>query len=150
MRRKAILMIELMIALMIIAITAGAFTLRADFWTITAKREAEKVFAKLSGLMLKADRTQTHFQLKINNGKIRVQWNSEYTDLVKSRYLYVEDIEPSKGCSYSWNAPKDILYYSYITNRYSQGATITITGKGSPYYVKIAAVGSRVRITDTD
>ena len=150
MKRKALLMIELLIALLIIAITAGVFTLRADFWSITPKREAERLFAKLSSLMLKADRTQTHFQLEVNPDKITVNWNSEYTNLVFKNNLFTEDIPASKGCSYSWNAPADILYYSYITNRYSQGATITITGKGSPYYVKIAAVGSRVRITDTD
>ena len=150
MRRKALLMVELLIALMIIAVTAGAFTLRADFWTITPKREAERLFAKLSSLMLKADRTQTHFQLEVYSDEIKVQWNSEYTNLVTKKGLFTETIPASTGCSYSWNAPADILYYSYITNRYSQGTTITITGKGSPYYVKIAAVGSRVRITDTD
>ena len=142
-------MIELMIALLIMAITAGAFSLSLDIWTITAKREAERLFAKLSNLMLKADMTQTHFQLEVDSEKIRVQWNSEYTNLVKKKYLFVENITASKGCSYSWNAPSDILYYSYITNRYSQGTTITVTGRGKPYYVIIAAVGSRVRISDS-
>ena len=138
-----------MIALLIIAITAGVFTLNSTMWTVSPKSEAERLFAKLSSLMLKADRTQTHFQLRVTDGKIRLQWNSEYTNLLNKKYSFVEDILPSNGCSYSWNAPADILYYSYITNRYSQGATITITCGEDHYYVIIAAVGSRVRISDT-
>ena len=149
MKRPGLLIIELLIALMVLAITAGAFTLRADMWTITAKREAEKIFAKLSSLMLKADRTHTHFQLNVDDGKIRIQWNIEYTNLVKGKYRFVENLPASKGCKYSWNAPGDVIYYSYITNMYSQGTTITVTGRGKPYYVIIATVGSRVRISDT-
>ena len=149
MKRKGLLIVELLIALLILSITAGAYTLRADLWTVTAKREAEKLFATLSNLMLKADRTRTHFQIDVGSDRIRIQWNSEYTNLVNKKNLFVEYIQASKGCTYSWNAPADILYYSYITNRYSQGATITITGKDTRYYVVIATVGSRIRLSDT-
>ena len=149
MRRKALLMVELLIAIMIITITAGMFTLNSKVWTITPKREAERLFAKLSSLMLKADKTKTHFQIVVWPEKIVFQWNSEYTDLVKQKYMFVEEFTASKGCSYSWNAPNDIIYYSYITNKYSQGTTITITGKDANYYVIIAVIGSRVRLSDT-
>ena len=141
-----------MIGMLILAITAGAFVLSSDIWTITAKREAERIFAKLSSLMLKADRTQTHFKINVEQDKIRIQWNSEYTDLVNKKYLFVENIIASKGCSYSWNLSNtllDAIYYSYITNSYSQGVTITVTGRGNPYYIIIAVVGSRVRLSDT-
>ena len=149
MKRKGLMMIELMIALMIITISAGMFTLRANFWTVTPKREAERLFAKLSSLMLRSARTQTHFQLVLWPEKIVVQWNSEYTDITHNKERFVEDINASNGCSYSWNAPNDVIYYSYITNKYSQGATITITNGDNKYYVIIATIGSRIRISDT-
>ena len=141
-------MVELLIGMLILAITAGAYSFSVDIWSITPKREAERGFAKLSSLMLKADNTNTNFQIEVEEKRIRVQWNNEYTNLVNKKHLFVEYIPASKGCSYSCNV--DILYYSCITNKYSQGAVITINGHGKTYYVIIAAVGSRVRISDTD
>ena len=149
MRRQALLMIELLIALLILAITAGAFTLNANFWTVTPKREAERIFAKLSSLMLQADRIQTSFQLVVWPGKIVVQWNSDYIDVKTQKERFIEEITASKGCTYSWNVQADVLYYSHINNRYSQGATITVHGQDTNYYVVIATIGSRVRLSDT-
>ena len=144
-----------MIGMLILAISAGAFALSFNIWTITPKREAERLFAKLSSLMLKADRTQTHFKIEVDSDKIRIQWNSEYTDLVNKRYVFIEDFPASKGVYYLWNpdyssdAKNKSVCYSYITNRYNNGATITVNGKDTLYYVIIATVGSRVRISDT-
>ena len=141
MKRKGLLLVEVVIALMILAITAGAYSLSADFWEITPKREAERLFAKLSSLMLKADRTKTSFQLKVESDEIRAIWSGGYR--------VIEKIPASKGYSYSWNAPNDKLDYDPMTNKYYPGAKITITGKGADYYVIIATNGSRVRISDT-
>ena len=142
MKRKGLLIVELLIALLILSITAGACALRADIWAVTAKREAEKVFAKLSSLMNKADKTQTSFHLEVMPDKLKVQWSLGYR--------VIDNIPASKGCSYSWNAPNDKLYYFPWTNKYSQGATIRINGKNDTCYIKIATIGSRIRITDTD
>ncbi len=149
MRRKALLMVEMLVALVIIAVTAGVFTFSYDFGTVTPKYEAEKIFSALSNLMLKAGKKRSSFKLYVDQNQIRAKWDDEYTDNFSvNKSLYWEYISASKGCSYSWNANNGVINYSHINDRYSQGATITITSRGTKYYVIIATVGSRVRISD--
>lgn len=142
MKRAGFTLIELVIAIAILAITAATLSLNPDSFKHTAKQEAERLAAKLSSLMLKADSTHKHFEIKINKNKMLITWKEK-----KSSYKD-KDFEPEPGCSISWNAPGDNLTYSYLTNRYAQGATITVNGKGGPYYVIIATIGSRVRISN--
>lgn len=120
---------------------AAALTVSTEPMKYTAKSDAERLAAKLSSLMLKADRTHSQFQLNIVNNKLVITWRRKNSSVE-------EKFEPNPGCSFSWNV--DVLYYSYITNKYSQGATITVTGKGDPYYVIIAVIGSRVRVSNVE
>ncbi len=149
MKRKGLLMVELMIALTIIAIMAGSVSMSFSRYGMTAKREAERIFAKLNSLIRKADKTKTHFGIKLNSSKINITWNSKYTNIWKKADLFTETLNASNSCSYSWNAPGKELTYSYITNRFSQGTTIDVECKGEHYYIVIAAVGGRIRLSAT-
>ena len=147
MKRTGFTMLELVIAIAILGIMATALTLNSSSFQQTAKQtakhEAERLAAKIQSLMLKADRTHTHFQIKIYDNKMSIQWNKN------SSTEKDKDFEANPGCSLSWNVSANILYYSYITNKFTQGATITVNGKGDPYYVIIATIGSRVRVSKT-
>ena len=151
MKRRAVSIIEFSIGIALLALLASQITLSTNLSTQTPKREAEKLAKKLSSLMLKADKTQTHFKVEIHTDHMFIVWNTNETSLVteEARRKFTETFPASSGCRYSWNAPNDKVYYSHITNKFSQGATITIEGKGEPYYVVIATIGSRVRVSDT-
>ena len=143
--------VELAIGIALLMLLAAQISLSTNLYTQTPKREAERLAKKLSSLMLKADKTKTHFQIKIDDDKMSVQWNTNETSINTQgdRDKFTEDFPASSGCTYKWNAYNEVIYYSHITNKFSQGATITISGEGDPYYVVIATIGSRVRVTDT-
>ena len=143
--------VELAIGVALLMLLAAQISLSTNLYTQTPKREAERLAKKLSSLMLKADKTKTHFQIKIDDDKMSVQWNTNETSIntQEDRDKFTEDFPASSGCTYKWNAYNEVIYYSHITNKFSQGATITISGEGDPYYVVIATIGSRVRVTDT-
>ena len=151
MKLRAVSIVELAIGLAVLAILAQQVSLSANLYSQTPKREAERLAKKLSSLMLKADTTQTHFKIEIESDHMFIVWNTSETRLVtaEARRKFTETFPASSGCKYSWNAPNDKVYYSHITNKFSQGATITIEGNRDPYYVVIATIGSRVRISDT-
>ena len=148
MKRQGMLLVEVMIAMLIIAVTAGAFSLSSDIWTVTAKREAERLAAKLNSAMNKADREHISFNLKIQNNEMRIIWQNPFkTEKANTEYLL-----PSAGCKYTWKsdssntATDKVVTYSYVTNKYIQGDTITINGRGPEYHVVIASIEGRVRI----
>ena len=151
MKRRAVSIVELSIGIALMMILASQITLSTNISTQTPKREAEKLAKTLSSLVLKASKTQTHFKVEIESDHMFIVWNTNETSLFteEARKKFTETFPASSGCTYSWNAPNDTVYYSHITNRFSQGATITITGKGDPYYVVIAVIGGRVRVSDT-
>ena len=151
MKRRAVSIVELSIGIALMMILASQITLSTNISTQTPKREAEKLAKTLSSLVLKASKTQTHFKVEIEPDHMFIVWNTNETSLLTAaaREKFTKKFPASSGCTYSWNAPNDKVYYSHITNRFSQGATITITGKGDPYYVVIAVIGGRVRVSDT-
>ena len=151
MKRRAVSIVELSIGVALLVLLATQVSLSTNLYTQTPKREAERLAKKLSSLILKADKTQTHFKLEIESDHMFIVWNTNQTSLLTeaARQKFTETFPASSGCTYSWNAPNDKVYYSHITNKFSQGATITITGNGDTYYVVIAAIGSRVRVSDT-
>ena len=138
-KRPGVLLIEFLIGLTLLLISAGTISMNASLGTPTAKSEAEKLFAKLSNCMIIADNTKTHFQLELESEKIIIHWGAERQ----------EEYKAGHNCSYSWNASGTDAAYSYVTNRFNKGFTITVTGKGDPYYVVIAVIGSRIRVSDT-
>ena len=143
--------VELAIGIALLMLLAAQISLSTNLYTQTPRLEAERLAKKLSSLMLKADKTKTHFQIKIASDKMSIQWNTNETSIntQEDRDKFTEDFPASSGCTYKWNAYNEVIYYSHITNKFSQGATITVEGEGDPYYVVIATIGSRVRVTDT-
>ena len=150
MKHRAVSLLELTIGIALLMLMAAQISLSTNFYTQTSKREAERLAKKLSSLILKADQSKIHFKVEIESDHMFIVWNTNKTSLFtkEAREKFTETFSASSGCTYSWNAPNDKIYYSHITNRFSQGATITITGKGKPYYVIIAVIGSRIRISD--
>ena len=144
MKKTGLMMVELMIALMVIAITAGAYSLRADIWKYTAKREAGRLLAKLNSLILPADRTHTSFTLKLQDDKMIIIRENPFKPEGENK----EYFEASHGCTYRW---KDIstasLTYNHLTSKYVKGGTIVVTGNDGNYYVVLATNGSRVRMS---
>ncbi len=151
MKRPAVSMIELILGMMLLALMASQLSLSTNLYKHTPQREAERLAKKLSSLMLKADQTQTHFKVEIESDHMFIVWNTNETSLVteEARHKFTETFPASSGCTYRWNAPNDKVYYSHITNKFSQGATINVNGEGNTYYVVIATIGSRVRVSDT-
>ena len=144
MKRSAMSLVELVIGMALLTLLAGTTNLSPHLYQHSAKREAEKLYSWLSQHALTADRTNITFKLEVESNKIKIIWQKP--DIAESKQT---EVFPSgEGCSYSWNAPNNGLYYSHYKNCYTQGATITIKGKGPDYYVIIAAVGGRVRISD--
>ena len=143
--------VELAIGIALLMLLAAQISLSTNLYTQTPRLEAERLAKKLSSLMLKADKTKTHFQIKIASDKMSIQWNTNETSIntQEDRDKFTEDFPASSGCTYKWNAYNEVIYYSHITNKFSQGATITVEGEGDPYYVVIATIGSRVRVSDT-
>ena len=134
---------EIIVGVAILTLLAGVTNLSPDLYKHTSKREAERVYAKLSSCMLEADRTHISFKLEVETDRLKIIWQKPNTSQAQATEYF--DAKP--GCSYSWNAPHDELLYSHVQNRYTQGTTITIMGKGEPHKIVIATIGSRIRLS---
>lgn len=145
MRRRAVTLTELTVGIAILSLLAGAFTLSPNLWSQTAKREAERLAAKITALTRTADRTKIDFTLNIDRGRpyMRITYQP------KGRREYSENFYASAGCSYEWNAPNDKLTYSHTKNTFTGGTTINVYGKNGPHYVIIAVRGGRIRTSHT-
>ena len=137
-------LVELVIGMALLTLLAGTTNLSPHLYQHSAKREAEKLYSWLSQHALTSDRTNITFKLEVESNKIKIIWQKPGI----AAYKQTETFPIGEDCIYSWNAPNNGLYYSHYKNCYTQGATITIKGKGPDYYVIIAAVGGRVRISD--
>ncbi len=151
MKRRAVSIIELSIGISLLIILASQVALSTNLAAWTPKQEAEKMAKTLSSLMLKADKTQTAFELNIESDKMVITWNTKQTSLVHQADIekYQKVFPATSGCTYSWNAPNGKLTNNPTKNTYSHGATITIKGNGDPHYVIISTIGSRVRTSYT-
>lgn len=100
-------MTELLVTMMLIFILAGVMTLNPDLAAQPARREAERLAAKLESLMKKADRMHIGFYMKVSGDAISFQW-------MKEKAYEAENIEPdfiaSTGCFYSVHDRKDLGY----------------------------------------
>ncbi len=146
MKYRAFSLAELLISMLILAIMTGAFTLGTNIGRNTAKREAEKIVARLHSMTERAARQRANFKMTIDNGsEINFVWQlagKSMQDSTDTPYT------ASKGLSLSWNAPNQILTYKASDSDFShQGATITITrDDGQKHYVVIST-GGRVRVS---
>ena len=138
-----------MMGIMIIAITSMVIIVNVNAVSgQSAKREADKLANWLVSRMTIADSQNKAFKLKINStGNVFLHWGESELNEADKEYFSM-----SKGCTFQLSAPNDKLEYRPETNNFTQGGHITVTGKEgptAPYYVIIAVIGSRVRVSDT-
>ena len=142
MKRRAVTLTELVVGMAILSVLAGAFSLSPNLWSYTAKREAERLAAKLTAATRKADATRTNFTIKIDRAVMTLEWQTMGGEVDEFFHAHT-------GCSYDWNANGNKLNYSHTENTFQGGATIKVHGKGKPYHVIIAVTGGRIRVSDT-
>ena len=144
---------ELAIGIALLILLASQVSLSTNLYSQTPKREAEKLAKKLYSLTLEADRTQTAFEITIDSSKtiITVQWNTSKTSIntKEDRDIYTEEFPASSGCTYEWWKSTSKLLYSPAKTTFTKAGTIAVKGSGAPYYVIVAMIGSRVRVSDT-
>ena len=138
MMRKAVTLTELLIGIALLGILAGAFALSPNLWRHNAKREAERLAAKLTAMTLKADRTRTNFTLQIDRNLVKIEWQAK-SGKVNERFYAQPDFV------YEWNANGNKLTYSHTDNKFLGGTTISVQGKDEFHYVIIHATGGRIR-----
>ena len=142
MKRNAFTLMELMIGIMILAITATIVIVNVNaVGGHSAKIEAEKLAHWLTSRMSIADSKHKHFYLLIDNGQPVIWWGDAKTTEQDKEYF-----EMSKGCTFTLNVTE--LEYYPKTNVFSQGGNITVTGKGTSYKVVIAAIGGRINVEE--
>lgn len=146
MKRKAFTMMELMMAIVIIALTSLVVIVSVNKVSgQSAKREADKLAHWLVTRMSIADSTKRPFLLKIQQQKPVIFWDNNEADPQNKKTF-----DENTKCTFSMNIEK--LEYAPIRNDFSPGGTITVTGKEgptAPYYVILNAIGARVRVSDT-
>ena len=125
MKQRGFTLVELIIAMMIMAILAGSMTLSSSTGRQTAKREAERLAAKLGSITIKANREHRTFTLKFNtndNAKsFDINWDVAGRD--------TETIIASSGCSYSpisGDNKKKISKFQYKPANFPYGASVFI------------------------
>lgn len=144
MKRNAFTLVELMMGVMILAITSTVIIVNINAVKgQSAKREADRLAQWLITRMSIADSRMEGFTLSIPSDVPAAEWASS-TPLSPNK----DNFEASKGCTFQINRN---LTYSVEKNNFTQGGTITVIGKegsSAPYYVVIAAIGGRVRVSD--
>lgn len=135
--RQGVTLIELLVGIVVLAVLAGAMTLRPWTFKQTAKNEAEKIAAVLRARTTEASRKGRGFTLTIlGNASLMADGNEIY--------------KVTDGFYISWNAPGGELEYSIKNSSFTQGATIDVKGeRGDWYFVPIAVIEGRIRTSPT-
>ena len=117
-RERGFTLIEIVTAMLVMAVIAGAAMMSITSAKQTAKREKQRMMAYIYRLMQKADRTHKNFYIQVASDHLTVNWNGDVDDSFKA----------SDGCSFSYgNAERTT--YTYTSNlKGFNGGTINITG----------------------
>ena len=116
-RRKAFSLVELFIAMVIIAIFASFIMANITSQNQTVKQEAERLVAYITDLMRKADRRHTNLTIKFESGK--VSCNSVSSDFTLPSGFSVSEV--------SQNFSNKQLKYDSNKNEFDQNGKIKIT-----------------------
>ena len=141
-RKRGFTLIEIVTAMLVMAVIAGAGMMSITSAKQTAKREAERVQAYIYRKMQKADRMHKDFTLELSGTYIYTNWNDEANK--------EKDYQASAGCTYEHNFEGHSCHYTFNNRRFEWPGTITVNGAdGNTYYVYIAgSTEGRVRISD--
>lgn len=148
--RKAFTLTELVVGIMVMAITYAAMSLSSSAAKQTAQHEAERLAAYIFRTIQKADRIHKGFNMDVATDStegyqyIKITWN-EVGALDNKN---VEDsFKASAGCRY-----EDVtgLKYRPENKQFDKGDTIEITdSEGKVYYVIIASTEGRIHTSET-
>ena len=150
--RKAFSLVELFIAMVVIAIFTSFVTSNITTQSQTVKQETEKLAAFITDLMRKADRRHMDFTIKFSNLKnVNVVWGSN-----KSNDIYISKENPSKTViltpgfyisEKTFNGSE--VTYDSNSNEFSNNGTFTIkhVNTDDEYYLVIYK--GRVRASET-
>ncbi|MBQ4418171.1 MAG: prepilin-type N-terminal cleavage/methylation domain-containing protein [Synergistaceae bacterium] len=140
---KAFTLAELLIALLILTVSAGMFLLNIkDFYKIDSKHEADRLMRWFYNIMQRSDHTGEKFSLTISisfDDHILIEWNKS----LKSEFLYA-----SKGCQFR-NRGFNPMIYAPQWGTLTPGLTLEIKDyKNNLYYLIISGQG-QIRISDS-
>lgn len=139
---RAFTVAEIMIGLLVMAISSAAMLLSASSAKQTAQHEAERLAAYIYRTMNKADRIHQGFDMMTAPGYIHIDWESGPEDI---------SFKASKGCRYYSRTSSGELRYSVTDRQFASGGTITVTdSQGGVYYIKIASTEGRIRLSEID
>ena len=140
---RAFTVAELMIGILVMAISSAAMLLSAQSAKQTAQHEAERLAAYIYRTMNKADRMHNNFNMLTAPGYIHIDWDSGPNDL---------SFKASGGCMYENNFWGGKITYNSNSKRFISGGTITVTdSQGEKYYVIIAGITEgRIRTSPTN
>ena len=146
-RQKGFSLVELFIAMIIIAIFSSFITANITSQSQTAKQEAEKLAAYLTDLARKSDRRHMNLTIKFENSNVTAYFGTNSSNAATSYDI------PS-GFSISQNFPNNKLAYDSNENEFNNYGTITITKalNKTYHYIVIGNVGKggRIRTTETE
>ena len=148
--RKAFTLTELVVGIMVMAITYAAMSLSSSAAKQTAQHEAERLAAYIFRTIQKADRIHKGFNMEVATDStegyqyIKITWNEVGAENSKN----VEDsFKVSAGCRYE-NFPS--LTYNEKNKQFNSGYTIVIIdSEGKEYYVIIASTEGRIYTSET-
>lgn len=112
MRGKGFTLVELLIAIMIMGILAGTMTLNPMSARQTAKKEADRVVAKLVSLVRKADREYNSFMLSFDNRTTHTSFDVQWISGNNNRD---NSFTASSGCSFT--PQTQYFYYNVSTDK---------------------------------
>ena len=144
---------ELIIAITVLGVMAGAVTLSSVVGKQTAKAEAEKIAAEIQKLLKTADRTHEGFCLETQDKILCYKWDSlpnrrsnwkkipkELNDDANKIQNYKFNLKVVTGTTFQYNAYKNSFN--------GEGGSIEITrkdDKNDKYYIIFAETSGRVR-----
>ena len=130
-RKRGFTLIEIVTAMLVMAVITGAAMMSITSAKQTAKREKQRMMAYIYRLMQKADRTHKNFNIQVVSDHLIVNWNGDVDDSFKA----------SGGCTFKDKNDKINTYYSNLKG--FDGGTITITGADNETEeLKLAVAGA--------
>ena len=158
-KRNAFTLTEIIIAILVLGIMAGAMVVSSGSAKQTAKREADRIVMQLYRLIEYANRTHVSFKVLFDGSEqtesVPVEWQTPTT----SRYHhtgYDRELKLSNGCSIQnlnnmSSASQHNLVYDIGDNSFlPPSMTLEIKAPDeSAYYIKIYVPGTRIRTSDT-
>jgi len=170
-RRRGFSLLELFIAMVIIAIFASFITANINSQAQTAQSEAERLEAYLTDLTRKADRRHLDFTIKFESDNAYYYWAFGKDDDVNTRgYLYHENPDKIDTTKYTllFNKPilaqefsishnfenlkENQLTYNATENEFNEKGRITLTQTldQTKYYVHIRSGRARASENEKD